>query len=70
LVDREAALMVKDAEAQVKLFSTITRLAKDRTLQEKIRTNIAKYAITNADEVIAKEILDAAAPSNSPNGGE
>jgi UDP-N-acetylglucosamine--N-acetylmuramyl-(pentapeptide) pyrophosphoryl-undecaprenol N-acetylglucosamine transferase len=70
LVDREAALTVKDAEAQVKLFSTITRLAKDRTLQEKFKTNIAKYAVTNADEVIAKEILEAAAPSNSPNGGE
>ena len=26
-------------------------------LQEKLRTNIAKYAVTNADEVIAREIL-------------
>ena len=32
-------------------------LAKDETLQEKLETNIAKYAVTNADEIIAKEIL-------------
>src|SRR4051812_47903627 len=32
LVDREAALMVKDSEAQAKLFGTITRLAKDKAL--------------------------------------
>jgi UDP-N-acetylglucosamine--N-acetylmuramyl-(pentapeptide) pyrophosphoryl-undecaprenol N-acetylglucosamine transferase len=58
LVDREAALMVKDSEAKAKLFAAMTRLAKDKTLQEKFKTNIAKYAVTNADEVIAREILD------------
>jgi len=67
LVDREAAVMVKDSEAQAKLFGTITRLAKDKVLQEKFKTNISKYAVTNADEVIAKEIL---ASSNSSKGGE
>ena len=66
LVDREAAMMVKDSEAGAKLFSAITTLAKDEALREKFKNNIAKYAITNADEVIAKEIL---APSNSPKGG-
>lgn len=58
LVDREAAMMVKDSEAGAKLFSAITTLAKDEALREKFKNNIAKYAITNADEVIAKEILD------------
>jgi UDP-N-acetylglucosamine--N-acetylmuramyl-(pentapeptide) pyrophosphoryl-undecaprenol N-acetylglucosamine transferase len=57
LVDKEAALMVKDNEAKAKLFSAITQLAKDEALQEKFRINIAKYAITNADEVIANVIL-------------
>jgi UDP-N-acetylglucosamine--N-acetylmuramyl-(pentapeptide) pyrophosphoryl-undecaprenol N-acetylglucosamine transferase len=57
LVDREAAMIVKDSEAGVKLFSAITTLAKDKALREKFRNNIAKYAITNADEVIANEIL-------------
>jgi UDP-N-acetylglucosamine--N-acetylmuramyl-(pentapeptide) pyrophosphoryl-undecaprenol N-acetylglucosamine transferase len=57
LVDREAALTVKDSEVNAKLFGTITKLATDDTLQEKLRTNIEKYAVTNADEIIAKEIL-------------
>ena len=57
LVDRDAALMVKDSEVNAKLFGAITRLATDDVLQEKLRTNIAKCAVTNADEVIAREIL-------------
>jgi UDP-N-acetylglucosamine--N-acetylmuramyl-(pentapeptide) pyrophosphoryl-undecaprenol N-acetylglucosamine transferase len=59
LVDREAALMVKDSEVSAKLFGTITRLATDEALQQKLKTNIAKHAVTNADEIIAKEILKA-----------
>ncbi|MBG9376437.1 undecaprenyldiphospho-muramoylpentapeptide beta-N-acetylglucosaminyltransferase [Panacibacter sp. DH6] len=57
LVDRDAALMVKDSEVSAKLFGAITRLAGDETLQQKLKTNIARYAVTNADDVIAREIL-------------
>lgn len=57
LVDRNAALMVKDSEVSAKLFGTITKLATDESLQDKLKTNIAKYAVANADEVIANEIL-------------
>jgi UDP-N-acetylglucosamine--N-acetylmuramyl-(pentapeptide) pyrophosphoryl-undecaprenol N-acetylglucosamine transferase len=57
LVDRNAALMVKDSEVNAKLFGAITKLATDDALQQKLKTNIAKYAVTNADEIIAKEIL-------------
>ena len=57
LVDREAAMMVKDSDAGAKLFSAIITLAKDEALREKFKNNIAKYAITDADEVIANEIL-------------
>jgi UDP-N-acetylglucosamine--N-acetylmuramyl-(pentapeptide) pyrophosphoryl-undecaprenol N-acetylglucosamine transferase len=57
LVDRDAGMMIKDSEAKNRLFSAITTLAKDRELQEKFEENISKYAITNADEVIAREIL-------------
>jgi UDP-N-acetylglucosamine--N-acetylmuramyl-(pentapeptide) pyrophosphoryl-undecaprenol N-acetylglucosamine transferase len=60
--------MVKDSEAKAKLFGAMTRLAKDETLQEKFKTNIAKYAVTNADEVIAKEIFKKTISSNSHNG--
>ncbi len=57
LVDKNAALMVKDNEAQGKLFSTVTNLLFDQNKQQQLETNIAKLAVTNADEVIAEQIL-------------
>lgn len=59
LVERNAALMVKDSEVQGKLFSTVTNLVLNDAKQEELRTNIKALAVTNADEVIAKEILTA-----------
>ncbi len=58
LVDREAALMVKDSESQAKLFSAVTMLATNKELQEKFKKNIGLQCITNADEIVAKEILE------------
>ena len=58
LVDKDAALMVKDSETQAKLFAAITRLATDEMLQEKFRKNMAQYSVTNADEIVAREILE------------
>ncbi|MES2374565.1 MAG: undecaprenyldiphospho-muramoylpentapeptide beta-N-acetylglucosaminyltransferase [Bacteroidota bacterium] len=57
LVNKQAALIVKDNEAKDKLVDTVISLAKDETLQETLRTNIHALAIANADEIIAKEIL-------------
>lgn len=57
LVDKNAALMVKDNEAQGKLFSTVTNLLFDENKQQQLESNIAKLAVTNADEVIAENIL-------------
>ena len=34
-------------------------LAKDKNKQEKLKNNIAAFAVTNADEKIADEILKA-----------
>ena len=59
LVDREAALMVKDSESQAKLFSAVTMLATNEELQEKFKKNIGLQCITNADEIVAKEVLGA-----------
>ena len=59
LVDRNAAMMVNDSEASERLVSTIIALAKDEQKQNELKQNISKLAITNADEVIAKEILKA-----------
>lgn len=56
LVDNGAALMIKDSEAKEKLATSIVSLVKNKDLMEKLATNIGKMAITNADEVIAKEV--------------
>ena len=57
LVDRNAAMMVRDSEASEKLVSAIIGLSKDEQKQNELKQNISKLAITNADEMIAKEIL-------------
>lgn len=59
LVDKNAALMIKDSEAKDKLVSTVIALAKDRQQQQTLKENIAKLAVANADQVIAKEIARA-----------
>ncbi|MEX6685913.1 undecaprenyldiphospho-muramoylpentapeptide beta-N-acetylglucosaminyltransferase [Danxiaibacter flavus] len=58
LVDKDAAMMVKDEEAKGKLFPAILSLAKNDALQEKLKYNIAALAITDADEKIAKAIIE------------
>jgi len=57
LVDKGAALLVKDDEAKGHLFPELVTLAKDEKLQEKLKHNIAALAVTDADEKIAHEIL-------------
>ena len=56
LVDKQAALMIKDSEAKEKLATSIVSLVKNKDLMEKLAQNIGKMAITNADEVIANEV--------------
>lgn len=57
LVGKKAGLMISDSDAKEKLADAAVALAKDASKQEELRTNIAKLAITNADDVIAAEIL-------------
>jgi UDP-N-acetylglucosamine--N-acetylmuramyl-(pentapeptide) pyrophosphoryl-undecaprenol N-acetylglucosamine transferase len=57
LVDKNAALMVKDEAAKTKLFSVATDLLFNNDLQEQLRKNIRLLAASNADEIIAIEIL-------------
>ena len=57
LVNRNAALMIKDSDAFTKLVALVIDLSKDEPLQERLIENISKLAITNADEIVAKEIL-------------
>jgi UDP-N-acetylglucosamine--N-acetylmuramyl-(pentapeptide) pyrophosphoryl-undecaprenol N-acetylglucosamine transferase len=57
LVSKQAAIMVKDSEAKERLVNTVIELAKNEQQQGTLKENIGKLAVTNADEVIAKEIL-------------
>lgn len=57
LVKRNAALMVKDNEVMEKLIPTVIALAQDETKQNELKQNIATLAVTDADERIAKEVL-------------
>jgi len=57
LVDRNAALMVKDSEVDQQLIKTVLELAKNADLQYSLHRNIIVFAVLNADEIIANEIL-------------
>jgi UDP-N-acetylglucosamine--N-acetylmuramyl-(pentapeptide) pyrophosphoryl-undecaprenol N-acetylglucosamine transferase len=57
LADKNAALVVKDSEAKQQLVNTVLALAADQAKQNELKNNIAPLAITNADEVVAKEIV-------------
>lgn len=57
LVNKNAGMMIKDSEAFNKLVPAIIALSKDEQKQEEFKRNISKLAITNADEVIANNIL-------------
>ncbi len=57
LVNKNAAIMIRDNEAKDKLVATIIDLSKNEGLQNVLKQNISSLAIINADDVIAKEIL-------------
>lgn len=57
LVAQHAAIMIKDNEVDEKLISAISSLANDAAKANELRENIAKLGNTNADEIIATEIL-------------
>jgi len=57
LVDKDAALMMRDKEAKENLPSLIANLLEDEKLQQKLTKNIKGLAVANAADVIAKEAL-------------
>lgn len=57
LVQKQAALMVRDEEVKTKLMSSVLELAQDEEKMQMLELNIAKMGISNADEIIAMEIL-------------
>jgi UDP-N-acetylglucosamine--N-acetylmuramyl-(pentapeptide) pyrophosphoryl-undecaprenol N-acetylglucosamine transferase len=58
LVKKDAALIVRDADAKLQLVSTSIQLAKDKEMRELFIKNCRSLALKNADIVIAKEILN------------
>ena len=57
LVNKNAAMLIKDSDALHQLVQAIIALSKDEQKQNELIDNIGKLAITNADDVIAGEVL-------------
>lgn len=57
LVQKNAAILVKDQDAMEQLIPAILNLIQDEQKQEILRREIAKLAITDADKIVAEAIL-------------
>lgn len=58
LVLKKAALLVENKDVSELLLPTIISLSKNKQLQNELAKNISQFAITDASENIAKEILE------------
>lgn len=54
---KHAGFMIRDADAKTHLVHTAIDLAKDEAKQQELKNNIAKLAVTDADDRVADEIL-------------
>jgi UDP-N-acetylglucosamine--N-acetylmuramyl-(pentapeptide) pyrophosphoryl-undecaprenol N-acetylglucosamine transferase len=57
LVETNAAVFVADRDAEAKLVDKALELLNDKELQKRLSNNIGKLARPDADEVIAKEVI-------------
>lgn len=57
LVEKEAAIMVKDANARDILIEFVISLLEDDSLQKKLSENIKEFALPNSTKDIVKEII-------------
>jgi UDP-N-acetylglucosamine--N-acetylmuramyl-(pentapeptide) pyrophosphoryl-undecaprenol N-acetylglucosamine transferase len=57
LVNKQAAIMVKDSEVTEKLLDTAFELLNNEVQLRNLSKNIQKMAYLNSDEIIADEIL-------------
>lgn len=60
LVNRNAAMMVKNDEVQTELIIKLKTLLNDNAMQETMKQNLKTMAVTNADERIAAKVLEIA----------
>ena len=57
LVNHNAALLVKDADAKEKLIPTLIELINNEQEQQKIANNVAKMAFKDSANIIANEVI-------------
>ncbi|GAA0523867.1 undecaprenyldiphospho-muramoylpentapeptide beta-N-acetylglucosaminyltransferase [Chitinophaga japonensis] len=57
LVDKKAGLLIKDSEVSNELGNTLFSLLQNKALMEQLEENIGKLGNSNADMVIAKEVM-------------
>lgn len=57
LVNKGAALMLPDVEAEEKLMSVLTEVVGNDAIRKELEQHIAKLAVSDSDEMIAREIL-------------
>ena len=57
LVNRDAAVLVKDAEAQLRLIPTAMQLINDAAQLEKLHTNVLQLAEKDSAKRIAEEVI-------------
>jgi UDP-N-acetylglucosamine--N-acetylmuramyl-(pentapeptide) pyrophosphoryl-undecaprenol N-acetylglucosamine transferase len=58
LVEQNAAMMVKDIDASTDLITKLVTLNKDENMQAVMSLEIKKMAVTDADERIARKIME------------
>ena len=58
LVNENAAMIIKDNEAEDKLFEIVGQLCNDENAQERLSCNIAKLAVKDSASIIATRILE------------
>ena len=58
IVEKNAALVMEDKDALEKLIPEVFELLNNNELQNKLKQNISKLGVLNADEIIANQILD------------
>jgi UDP-N-acetylglucosamine--N-acetylmuramyl-(pentapeptide) pyrophosphoryl-undecaprenol N-acetylglucosamine transferase len=64
LVERNAAMMVKDNEVKTELVKKLKTLLHDKAMQEIMTDNLKAIAIKDADERIAKRIISIVKENN------
>ena len=65
LVNRQAALFVKDSEAPATLLQLAVRTVNDADMLTSLRENILKMALPNSADIIADEVIRLAVQTNN-----